>query len=53
MRCARICGRANAIPMHYGTTPLLAGTPDQLIRAMGPNISTKVVVMQPGETRTF
>ena len=42
-----------AIPMHYGTTPLLAGTPEELIRAMGPNISTKIVVMQPGETRRF
>ncbi len=42
-----------AIPMHYGTTPLLAGTPAELIRAMGPNVSTKIVVMQPGETKTF
>ena len=42
-----------AIPMHYGTTPLLTGTPDQLIRAMGPNISTKIVVMQPGESHSF
>ena len=42
-----------AIPMHYGTTPLLKGTPDELIRAMGPNISTKIEVMQPGETKSF
>ena len=42
-----------AIPMHYGTTPLLAGTPQELIRAMGPNLSTKIVVMHPGETRSF
>jgi L-ascorbate metabolism protein UlaG (beta-lactamase superfamily) len=42
-----------AIPMHYGTTPQLKGTPDELIKAMGPNISTKIEVMQPGETRTF
>ena len=42
-----------AIPMHYGTTPLLKGTPDELIRAMGPNLSTKIVVMKPGETTTF
>ena len=42
-----------AIPMHYGTTPLLAGTPEELIRAMGTNTSTRIVVMQPGETRTF
>ena len=42
-----------AIPMHYGTTPLLAGTPEELIRAMGTNTMTKIVVMRPGETRTF
>ena len=42
-----------AIPMHYGTTPLLVGTPDALIRAMGPDAATKVVVMQPGESRRF
>lgn len=42
-----------AIPMHYGTTPQLKGTPDELIRAMGPNIATKIVVMQPGETKRF
>ena len=42
-----------AIPMHYGTTPLLVGTPAELIRAMGPDATTKVVVMQPGESRRF
>ena len=42
-----------AIPMHYGTTPLLAGTPEELIRAMGTNTSTTIVVMRPGETKAF
>ncbi len=42
-----------AIPMHYGTTPLLAGTPEELIAAMGPASATQVVVMQPGDTKTF
>ena len=42
-----------AIPMHYGTTPLLAGTPDELIRAMGPNPATRLVVMHPGESHRF
>ena len=47
-----------AIPMHYGTTPLLAGTPEQLLRAMGPQAAgpdapIKVTVMQPGESRQF
>lgn len=42
-----------AIPMHYGTTPQLAGTPEELIKAMGPDSATKIIVMKPGETRTF
>ena len=42
-----------AIPMHYGTTPQLKGTPEEFIKALGKNSKTKVVVMQPGETRTF
>lgn len=42
-----------AIPMHYGTTPQLAGTPEELIKAMGPDMATKIVVMQPGETQSF
>jgi L-ascorbate metabolism protein UlaG (beta-lactamase superfamily) len=42
-----------AIPMHYGTTPQLAGTPEELIKAMGTDTATKIVVMQPGESRDF
>jgi L-ascorbate metabolism protein UlaG (beta-lactamase superfamily) len=42
-----------AIPMHYGTTPLLAGTPDELIAAMGPAKDTQIVVMSPGGVKTF
>jgi L-ascorbate metabolism protein UlaG (beta-lactamase superfamily) len=42
-----------AIPMHYGTTPLLAGTPEQLIEAMGRDSATKIVVMQPGDSTSF
>jgi len=40
------------MPMHYGTFGLLKGTPEQLIKALG-NTSSKVVVMKPGESRTF
>lgn len=42
-----------AIPMHYGTTPLLAGTPEELIKAMGPDSTTKILVMKPGDTASF
>jgi L-ascorbate metabolism protein UlaG (beta-lactamase superfamily) len=41
-----------AIPMHYGTIPLLRGTPEEYIKALG-KTSTKVVVMQPGQTLSF
>ena len=41
-----------AIPMHYGTIPQLAGTPEQYIAALGKS-KTKVIVMQPGQTQSF
>jgi L-ascorbate metabolism protein UlaG (beta-lactamase superfamily) len=40
------------IPIHYGTTPLLKGTPEQLKEALG-DYPGKVVVMEPGEIRKF
>ena len=40
------------IPIHYGTFGLLKGTPEQFIQALG-ETPTKVIVMQPGETREF
>ena len=42
-----------AIPMHYGTTPQLAGTPDELIKAMGSDTATQILVMQPGDNHAF
>jgi L-ascorbate metabolism protein UlaG (beta-lactamase superfamily) len=40
------------MPMHYGTFGLLKGTPDEFKAALG-DWSGDVVVMQPGDTRTF
>lgn len=40
------------VPIHYGTFKPLKGTPAELKAALG-NSATKVVVMQPGETRKF
>jgi len=37
-----------AVPMHYGTTPALSGTPEEYIKALG-NSPVKVVVMKPGD----
>ena len=41
-----------AVPMHYGTTPALSGTPEEYIKAMG-NSPVKVLVMKPGDTLDF
>ena len=43
---------SQVMPMHYGTFKPLKGTPDEFKAALG-NSASKVVVMQPGETRKF
>jgi L-ascorbate metabolism protein UlaG (beta-lactamase superfamily) len=41
-----------ALPMHYGTNPMLKGTPEEFTQALG-KTPTKVIVLQPGEKATF
>lgn len=41
-----------SIPMHYGTSPFLVGTPEEYIKAMGDS-PTKIFNMKPGETIEF
>ncbi len=41
-----------AIPMHYGTFPILAGKPEDFVSGLG-NAPVKVIVLQPGEKATF
>ncbi len=41
-----------AIPIHYGTIPLLRGTPKEYMDALG-NTPTKVLPLNPGEKATF
>lgn len=41
-----------AIPVHYGTTPQLKGTPEQFIKALGAS-PTKVITMSPGDKVEF
>lgn len=41
-----------AVPMHYGTNPLMKGTPEQFILALG-RTSTQVLAISPGETLEF
>ncbi|HZU12627.1 MAG TPA: metal-dependent hydrolase [Chloroflexota bacterium] len=47
---ARMLGAPSIIPIHYGTWPPLAGTPDQLKQALGDAGGIKVVALKPGET---
>lgn len=42
----------HAVPMHYGTIPVLKGTPEEFIQALG-KTSTKVHVIQPGDRLEF
>jgi L-ascorbate metabolism protein UlaG (beta-lactamase superfamily) len=41
------------VPMHYGTNPALAGTPTELVKALGANSGVKVLEMQPGDKLEF
>lgn len=41
-----------ALPMHYGTTPALVGTPAEYSRALG-SAPVKVLAIQPGESVEF
>lgn len=41
-----------AIPIHYGTIPVLKGTPAEYIKALGSS-STKVFVLEPGQALEF
>lgn len=38
------------IPMHYGTFPLLTGTPEAFREALSPAYRERLIVPQPGET---
>jgi L-ascorbate metabolism protein UlaG (beta-lactamase superfamily) len=44
-----LLGTKRCIPCHYGTFPLLAGTPEEL-RPLAPEV--EVIELQPGETTT-
>jgi L-ascorbate metabolism protein UlaG (beta-lactamase superfamily) len=42
------------VPIHFGTFPLLAGTPAQLKAALDARgLGDRMVEMKPGETRDF
>ena len=41
-----------AIPIHYGTSPVLKGTPQEYMQALGTS-ATKVFPINPGDKLTF
>jgi L-ascorbate metabolism protein UlaG (beta-lactamase superfamily) len=45
-----LLGSRRCIPCHYGTFPLLTGTPDEL-RRLAPNV--EILELTPGETRSL
>lgn len=42
-----------AIPIHYGTTPQLRGTPQELVQAMGSATVPRILVPEPGQKYDF
>jgi L-ascorbate metabolism protein UlaG (beta-lactamase superfamily) len=46
---ARLLGVRQIVPMHYGTFPVLTGTPGRLKELVGPQ-GVDVLVLKPGET---
>jgi L-ascorbate metabolism protein UlaG (beta-lactamase superfamily) len=48
-RAARLVGVRRVVPIHYGTFPLLTGTPERL-RAAGEPDGLEVLALRPGET---
>ena len=48
-RACALLGVRQVVPMHFGTFPLLTGTPDRLKHLVEPN-GIDVLVLKPGET---
>ncbi len=38
------------VPMHYGTFPVLTGTPEDFVREMAHLPSVEVILLNPGDT---
>jgi L-ascorbate metabolism protein UlaG (beta-lactamase superfamily) len=46
----RLLGAKTVVPMHFGTFPVLTGTPDQLREAASDIEGMEILEMEPGET---
>ncbi|HEY4595104.1 MAG TPA: MBL fold metallo-hydrolase, partial [Thermoanaerobaculia bacterium] len=50
-RACRFLGVRKVIPIHWGTFPVLTGTPEQLVKALGDHgASCEVIGLKPGES---
>ena len=50
-RACRYLGVRRVVPIHWGTFPVLTGTPDQLAKAVGDlGITCEVVRLDPGDS---
>ncbi len=47
---AKLLGSKYVIPMHYGTFPVLTGTPEEYVKLMKEVPETTVLPLKPGET---
>ena len=47
---AKLLGSKYIIPMHYGTFPVLTGTPEEYLKLMKEVPQAQVLVLKPGET---
>lgn len=47
---ARLLNSKYVIPIHYGTFPVLTGTPEEFLRQMKEVPQTRVIVLKPGDT---
>ena len=43
----------HAVPIHYGTFPVLRGTPEEYVKALGQQTATKVHSINPGDKLSF
>lgn len=50
-RACRYLGVRRVIPIHWGTFPLLTGTPQKLVKALGDQgVNCEVITLKPGES---
>jgi L-ascorbate metabolism protein UlaG (beta-lactamase superfamily) len=52
-KACQLLNPSHIIGMHYGTFPVLDGTPEELQRYLPPAMKGKVHVLQPGETASL